>query len=317
MIKLQALYDIILKSKLVCWCIKLLKKIIIPGFDGIPVWDVSVFFVKGIAKGGIPQRAAASSFSFFLALFPTIIFFFTIIPYVPIAHFQDALMGLLKEMIPTNTFEGVRSTLEDIIKRQHGGLLSVGFIMALYFSTSGINSLIASFNKTYHTIETRSAVKQRLISVLLVVIICLMIIIAISIIVSSSHFLKYMVIKGILKKNITFFILVFLKWVVVFSLMLFGISFIYYFAPAKKKDFRFFSAGSILATLLSIITMVGFNLYITNFSKYNALYGSIGTLIIIMLWIYFNAIILLVGFDLNASIHNASKHKRNNYDKKI
>ncbi|MEI8203147.1 MAG: YihY/virulence factor BrkB family protein [Bacteroidota bacterium] len=310
MISFKSFLEIILKSKPILWGIKLLKRIILPGFEGLPLWDVLVFFVKGITKGAITQRAAASSFNFFLALFPTFIFFFTIIPYMPIAHFQDALMGLIKEVIPSNTFDSVQSTLEDIIKRQHGGLLSVGFLMSLYFSTNGINSLIESFNRTYHVIETRSVVKQRLISIFLVVMLTFMLIIAISLIVFSSHFLKYLVIKGLLKRNFVFYIIIFLKWIVVIALMVLGISLIYYYAPVKKKEFRFFTAGSLLATGLSIITMLGFNIYITNFSKYNAIYGSIGTLIIIMLWIYFNAIILLVGFDLNASIHNASKHKK-------
>ncbi len=311
MLNSQALIDYFLSLKPVAWFKSLLQRLILPGFDGIPLWDVSVFFVKGITKGAVNQRASASSFSFFMALFPTIIFFFTIIPYVPIEHFQDGLMRLLKDFMPSNTYDGVKSTLEDIIKRQHGGLLSVGFIMALYFSTNGINSLIASFNKSYHAIETRSAVKQRLISIFIVIVMSFMIIVAISIIVLSSHFLKQLVHSGVLKRNLVFFIIIFLKWVVVFSLMLFTISLIYYYAPAKKKDYRFFSPGSILATVLSILTMLGFNLYITNFAKYNAVYGSIGTLIIIMLWIYFNAIILLVGFDLNASIKQAGKLKKN------
>ena len=218
-------------------------------------------------------------------------------------------MSLIKEIMPANTFEGIRSTLEDIIKRQQGGLLSIGFLMALYFSTNGINSLIESFNQTYHTIETRSAFKQRMISIFLVLVLSVMIIIAITLIVSSSFTLKYLVVKGILKKNFTIYIILFFKWLVVFALALFGISLIYYYAPAKKEEFRFITAGSMLATFLSIVTMLGFNIYITNFSKYNALYGSIGTLLIIMLWIYFNAIILLIGFDLNASINNARKQK--------
>jgi len=293
----------------VAWAIRVSQKIIIPGFDGLPLYDVAVFFIRGLQKGALTMRAAAMSFSFFLAIFPSIIFFFTLIPYIPVSNFQQTLMVLLEELMPDSAFDTVRSTLEDIISRPRSGLLSLGFILAGYFSTNGIASMIEAFNQTYHTIETRSWMRQRLISILLVLILAVIVILAIAMITTGSIVIDFMVQENILHDSTTVFFLQVGKWIVILAMVFFVISFIYFLAPSRESKFRFVSAGSTLATLLSIVTMLGFNYYISNFTRYNALYGSIGTLLVVMLWIYFNAIILLIGFELNASIYASGAHK--------
>jgi membrane protein len=308
-IALQKLVIVFGESKVVSFVINTSKKMVIPGFDRIPLYDVTVFFIRGLQKGSLTTRAASLSFTFFLALFPAIIFFFTIIPYIPVVNFQETLLNLLKEVIPGNAFDAVKATVEDIILRQRGGLLSVGFILALYFSTSGVNSIITEFNNTYHTIETRNWFITRLISIFLVVLISTLIIIAIVLITTGAFLLNFLEEKQILTNSFTLVMLELGRWVVVIALIFFSISFLYFFAPAKRTKFRLFSAGSTLATLLSLATTLGFNYYVSNFSKYNTLYGSIGTLIVVLLWINFNAIVLLIGFELNASILNAKKNK--------
>jgi membrane protein len=285
------------------------RSIVFPGFHGMSLYDVIVFFIRGIQRGSITSRASSFSFNFFLAIFPAIIFFFTIIPYIPIAGFQDTLLELLRDFIPEKVYGTVEETLFDIVKRPRGGLLSIGFILAMYFSTNGINSLIESFNQTYHTIETRSAFKQRLISILLVIILSVLVIVAIVLMTLGPIVLEFLAQRNILHNNFTFRLIIFGKWVVVVALFFFAFSFLYYLAPAKRKQFRFISAGSTLATLLTIITSVGFNYYANNFIRYNSLYGSIGTLMIVMLWIYFNAIIVLIGFELNAIISRARNER--------
>jgi membrane protein len=284
--------------------------IVFPGFNGMSLYDVIVFFIRGIKKGAITSRASSFSFNFFLAVFPAIIFFFTIIPYIPISGFQDTLLELLRDFIPEKVYGTVEETLFDIIKRPHGGLLSVGFILAMYFSTNSVNSLIESFNQTYHTIETRSAFKQRLVSILLVLILSVLVIVAIVLIIVGPIVLEFLVSKDIFQNNFTLRLIILGKWIVVVALFFFAFSFLYYLAPAKRSRFHFISAGSTLATLLTIFTSVGFNYYANNFIRYNSLYGSIGTLMIIMLWIYFNAIIILVGFELNASIYRARDERK-------
>lgn len=291
--------------------LKLSRKVILPGFDGLPLYDVAVFFIKGMQKGALTMRAAAMSYNFFIAIFPGIIFFFTLIPYIPIQNFHDQLMELLMQLLPRSAFETVWATVEDIISRPRGGLLSVGFILALYFATTGVSSMVEAFNQTYHAIETRSWMRQRVISLVLVFIISVIVIVAIALITTGTAAIDYLVDAGLLRDAFTIFLLRLGKWLVILAMVFFVISFSYYLAPSRKSHFRFISAGSSLATALSILTMVGFNYYISNFGRYNILYGSIGTLLVVMLWMYFNAIILLIGFELNASIRNAQRAANN------
>jgi membrane protein len=299
--------DKILGWKPVAFLIRLSKKVVLPGFDGIPLYDVTVFFVKGLNEGYVTSRASAISFNFFLAIFPTLIVFFTIIPFIPIANFQQSLLDIIRNFLPDAAYTTVQATVEDIITRPRGGLLSIGFVLSLYFSTNGINSLMEAFDNTFHTIESRTAIKQRLISIILVVIITFLLIIAIGLITFGTWLLSIVLPGEILESSFYFSVIVVSKWMVTLAMLFFAISFIYYFAPAKRRHFRFISAGSSLATLLIIATTLGFNFYVNNFSKYNVLYGSIGTLLVVLLWIYFISFSLLIGFELNASIHNVKR----------
>ncbi len=285
------------------------RKIILPGFDRMPLYDVAGFFIRGLQKGAISTRAAAFSYNFFLALFPAIIFFFTIIPYIPVSGFQDSLLDLMQNFIPKNAYAAVEGTLFDIVKRPRGGLLSIGFVMALYFSTNGIHSLIQSFNQTVHSIETRGWFRIRLISFVLVIILSLLVVMAIVLITLGPVAIDFLMQNNIIHGALGYYLIMTGKWLVTLAMLFFAFSFLYYLAPSRKSRFRFISAGSTLATLLTATTSVGFNYYVNHLSRYNTLYGSIGTLIIVMIWIYFNAMIVLIGFELNVSIQNA-RHKR-------
>jgi membrane protein len=293
LIKIKPVYKIITAS----------KKIIIPGFEGLSLYIVTKFFFHGIRNGTLNMRASSLAFSFFLALFPSIIFLFTLIPYIPIDNFQDSLFNLLQSLLPKSAFEAAEDTIDDIIKNPHGGLLSFGFISALYFSTNGFNAMINSFNETYHEIETRTAVAQRLVSLLMVIISTLLISIAIILIVFSEIILTTLISAD----GITFFLIHLGKYIILIGVCLCFISFNYYMGPKRKNGFHFLTPGSILATFLTIITSILFAYYVNNFGNYNKLYGSIGTLIVIMLWIYIVSLILLLGFDLNVSIQSAKK----------
>jgi len=295
----------LLRYNPISYLLRLSKKLIIPGFDGLPLYDVAVFFVRGVTKRSITQRASAISFSLFMALFPALIFLFTLIAYVPIAHFQQVVLDNISNLVPDHTYSMVRETIEDIVKRQRGGLLSVGFFLALIFSTNGIMSLISAFNNTYHAIETRSLVWQYIISFFLVIVLAFLVIISVSLIIFGSHFLKLIVMHLTTNKEFIYNLLYVVRWLLIIMALFLVTSLLFYFAPAKKTRFRFISAGSTLSTILFALSSVGFNYYINHFSRYNKLYGSIGTLLIVMLWIYVNALVLLIGFELNASIKQA------------
>jgi membrane protein len=234
------------------------KRIILPGFDGIPLYDVCVFFFKSIMKGALTTRASSIAFNMFLAIFPAILFFFTLIAYMPIQNFHQEVLNLLSDIIPSNAYQAVKSTLVDILTSKRGGLMSFGFIAALYFSTNGINALIAAFNATYLSIDSRSWLAQRGISLILVLILSVLIMLAVILIIFSQAGMNYIVDAGWLKKDIIYYLIIAGKWIVVLALLFFAISFLYYLAPAKKTRWKFISAGSTLATVLTILISSGF-----------------------------------------------------------
>ncbi len=281
----------------------------LPFFDGEPLYDVAVFFWKSMVDGAISTRASAIAFNFILAMFPAIIFLFTLIPFIPIDNFQQELFKLLQSILPQNAFAAIQVTIEDILKTKRGGFLSFGFLAAFIFATNGIVSVIAAFNGTIHAIETRSWINQRLVALILAVILTLLITISVALITVSQSVMNFLVDEGFLQYDSTYYLILGGKWLVISALLFFGYAFLFYLAPARKTKFRFISAGGTLATILTIITTIGFSYYINNFGKYNTLYGSIGTLVVVMLSFYFNAFILLIGFELNVSIWHS---RRNN-----
>lgn len=285
------------------------QKISLPFFDGVPLYDVWVFFWRSIVDGSITTRASAIAFSFFIAFFPAVLFLFTLIPYIPIENFQDELFFLIQELLPESTFATVEDTIADILKNPRGGLLSLGFFMALIFSTNGLASMMSAFDATIHSINRRSWLSQRLAATFLLIILSVLITIAITLLTGGQIAIAYLRETEMLRDGFTIFLLNFGKWVVIIALLFFANSFLYYMAPAKKTKWRFISAGSTLATVLSIVALGGFTYYINNFSQYNKLYGSIGTLLIILFLMYIMSLILLVGFELNASIYQARTQK--------
>lgn len=285
------------------------KKVSFPFLDGVPVYDVALFFWRSIVDGSITTRASAIAFSFFIAFFPFVIFLFTLIPYIPIDNFQNELFLIIKQVVPESIFSTIEETLMDIIMRPRGDLLSLGFFMALIFSTNGLASMMSAFDATIHSIYRRSWVSQRLAAIILLFILSVLLTIAIALLTSGQTFINYLQEHNILRDSFTIYLLTFGKWVITLALFFFAYSFLYYMAPAKKTKWRFISAGGTLSTLLSIITIAGFTYYINNFSQYNKLYGSIGTLLIILLLMYVMSLILLIGFELNASIYQAHSSK--------
>lgn len=278
------------------------KKVSFPGFDGIPLYDVGTFFFKGIRDGAINTRSAAVSFNLFLALFPAIIFIFTLIPVLPIKNFQAELLMMIQSMVPESVYIAIHKTIEEIVTIPHSSLLSIGFVLTLFFSTNGILSLIQSFNASVNITDTRSWLELRLISILLLVILLLLVSTGISLITFTQRFLHFLVREGIMRQNFTYYLISIGKWIVILALFFFAFSFLFYLGPARKSKWRFISAGSSFATILCIVITLGFSFYIDHFGKYNALYGSIGALPVIMLMINLNCQSLIIGFELNSSI---------------
>ncbi len=293
------------------------RKRTIFGFAGIPIYYVASYFFKGIAEGSLTTRASSIAFNFFLAIFPAIIFIFTLIPYIPIDNFQEELILLIADVMPQNAYSTIQETLEDIIRNQRSSLLSLGFVAALIFSTNGISSMISAFNASIHVKESRTWLEERFISIVLVIILAFLLTTAIILVAFSHYFTDFLVSHNFITSDGTLLLLILGKWIIILGLFFFTISFLYYFAPARRRRWRFFSSGATFATIFCIIGSLGFSFYVNNFGQYNKLYGSIGTLIVILMWIYYNALILLTGFELNISIQHAQAKKMEIVSRKI
>jgi len=281
-----------------------------PFFDGLTLWDVLTFFFRGIYEGAISSRAGSVSFSFFLALFPGIIFIFTLIAYLPLDIFQDELFDLLATVLPPSTHDMAFETIEDLLTIKRGGLLSITFVAALLFATNGTLSLISNLGISYHNIKVKNFWWQYFSAFLLTILLALLILVAIVALIFSEGFTGWLADQGYLTEYTTD-IIGWARLLVLLAATLLGISLVYNYGPVRRRHWRFISPGSILATLLIIISSQGFGFYVDNFSTYNKFYGSIGTLLIMLLWIYVNAFGLIIGFELNASISGAQIEKEN------
>ena len=289
------------------------KKITIPGYGNLSLYEVSMFFYKGLVEGAITTRASSLTFNFFLAFFPSILVLFTLIPFVPIEGFQDELFNLMSEILPPSTFDATKVILDDIVNHEQAGLLSFTFILALYFSTNGVNAMITGFNATYHLKDKRNWWQLRLLSINLTVILALLLVLTIVFQLFSVGFMNSLVNEGYMKQ-FSADVILHIKELILVLVLFMGYSILFYFGPADKKGWKFLSIGSITSTTLSVISSLAFSYYVTNFAQYNKLYGSIGTLLVILLWMYFNSIILLLGFELNASIISATEQQQSKLD---
>jgi len=278
------------------------KAAVLPGFGSLPLYTVAVFFFQEIARESILNKASSLAYNFMLAIFPGIIFLFTLIPYIPIDNFQEQLLDFMEVVMPENAFLTVESTLEDIVKNQNSRLLSVGFILATFFATNGVSSLMLAFNKASLLIENRSWGHQRLVAIALTLMIIIALAVGMTIFTAAGYVIRYL--QDNIKINAAFwgFVITASRWFILFGIYFFTVSILYKFGPASSRKWKLFSPGAMLATILAILAFSGFAFYINNFNAYNKLYGSIGTLIVIMIWLYLNSLILLIGFELNASI---------------
>ncbi len=283
------------------------KRIVLPGFQGVPLFDVFVFFFRGLRRSSINTRANSVSFNIILAAIPGILFLFTLIPYIPVDGLHDSILRHLNEMMPDSAYQAVESTIEDIVVNHRTGLLSIGFFLSLFFFTDSTLSIMQAFNQSSHTIETRSPLMRYIIALLLIFILTLIVLSATSIMIFSSFIVHYLETEGLFQSNCAFYLIYMGEWIVLFVMILVAFSVLYYMAPAKRGSFPFFSAGAISATLLSLISAELFSFFINNFSQANKLYGSLGALMVILIYININSHVLLIGYELNASIYSARK----------
>lgn len=284
------------------YLIECTKYIAFPGFKPLSLYTVAFFFFTEIKQGSLANKASSLAYNFMLALFPATIFLFTLIPYIPIKHFQDNLLSIMGQIMPRDAYIAFHDAITEIIKKKSGGLFSFGFLTAIYFATNGVSGLMQAFNKSSLIKETRGYLHQRWVALVLTLVISVSMLVAVSIMIAGHKTLIFLQQHFYSKAHAWFIAIALLKWIIVVTVFFVTVSLLYRYGPAHKQRWKFLSPGSIVATTLAVLTSVGFTFYINNFASYNKIYGSIGTLIVIMIWLYLNSLIILIGFELNASI---------------
>jgi len=280
------------------------RKIVLPGFQGKPLFDVAQFFFQQIKKVGLNDRARSIAFSFLTAIPAATIFICTVIPYLPVSQqIERQLLFLTRDITPNqNTYLVVSKFLQDFLEKPRAGLLSFGFVLALFYSSNAMMGIMRSFNKSLVVNRRRNAVQTRWMAIKLTALVLFIIIGSIIIIVTTGNVLKYYHIRYS-DRNLRWVFRT-VRWVVIVPLFYMTIACIYKYGPAVQKRWPFWSPGTLLATLMTILFTMGFSFYVNRFGSYNKVYGSIGTVMIIMLLVYFNSLVLLIGYELNVSIHH-------------
>ncbi len=298
----KTIEDKLNKIPVVNFLVAIGKKLILPGFEGLSLYDLVEIYAIGIVKGTFSARASAISWSFFLSLFPFLLFLLNLIPYVPIDNFKEEfLFEFINDALPKQSSMFFKDIFDDIASNPRGGLLSTVFLLSIFLMTNGVNAVFSGFENSYHVTLNRNFVRQYIVALGVSLIVASLLIIT----VISTLYFSYLVANlnemGVV--NDTVFWLTFGKYALFVFMIFITVAMLFYFGTHEGKQNKFFSPGAVMTTFLIIITTYLFGIYIDNFSNYNKLYGSIGAMLILMLYIWLNANLLLLGFELNASLN--------------
>jgi membrane protein len=303
MIKLER---IIYNSSFVRFFVNKSRKIILPGFQGLPLYQVGKFFFSQVKKVGLNDRARSISFSFITAIPAAAIFICTLIPYLPVSHqIENQLLFITKDITPNqNTYLLVRQFLSDFLDKPRVGLLSFGFLLAIFYSSNAMIGIMRSFNKSLIYNKKRSAVETRWMAIKLTLLVLFIVIGSVLLLVTQAELLRSLLKWMHITRHSAGWVFRTLRWIIIIPLFYFAIACIYKYGPSVNKRWSLFSPGTLLATFLTILTTWLFSYWVNKFGTYNKVYGSIGTIMILMLLIYFNSLVLLIGYELNVSIHH-------------
>ena len=282
----------------------------LPGIEGFTLYDLLSLYTSGIIKGTFSTRAGSIAFSFFMAIFPFLLFILNLIPFVWfIDDFQQELLNYLEELLPPQTSGLFQDIFYDIANNPRAGLLSFVFLLSVFLMSNGVNAIFTGFEFSYHTKINRSIIRQYLVAVGVAIIVAFLLLVAVIATVYFSYLIDQFKSLGVVGDSIV--LAKYGRFAILILVLVLGISTLYYFGTKEGRKTRFFSLGSFFTTLLIILTTYLFSIYVENFSDYNKLYGSIGALLILMLYIWLNSNILLLGFELNGSIYNLKQKCKN------
>jgi membrane protein len=282
-----------------------LKKVKLPWLKGLSLYELLEIYVLGIIEGAISYRAGAIAFSFFMALFPFALFILNLIPFIPIEGFQRDFLQFVEEGVPPRTYDAIAAIINDILNNSHSGLLSSGFLLSIILMANGLNAIMGGFENSHHVLIKRGFFRQYFVAILMSLLLSFILLFTVAMIVVFEVFIQKTIIQDVLSENIPLIILG--RYVFVILMILITTSILFKFGIKHDKTRSFISVGSVFTTILIILSSYGFGIWVIRFSKYNELYGSIGTLLIMMFYIWINCMILLLGFELNGAINKLKK----------
>ncbi len=286
------------------------KTMTLPGLQKVPLYDVMRFFLQSLSKGVVFQRSAAITYRVFVAVIPMIISLFSAIAFFG-EEFRNTLIAMLESIVPNYVWPAISGMITDVVMRQNGTLSSFMLIIGIYFTIVCINGILAAMDSSYFTEERRNFLRQILLSTGMMLLTFVIIVFVSAFFIIASFAVDYVYTHFVNNPSLYAFAVHFLKWVLVYAAIYFLISIFYYLAPTKRGNYRFFSAGSSTCTILLVLLLWILNIYFSNFSNYNLIYGSLGAIFAILLWINWSASIFLICYDLNVSIAKAkSENKR-------
>ena len=276
------------------------------------LYDVGKIFFHHLQKDDVFERASAMAFNFTVAMFPLLLFLLNTIPFIqfffPGVTTANILL-FIRDILPDSVYNEAAPTIMDIVSKPRQSLLSLGFFLALYLSTNGVISMMNAFNAVYRTKEYRSFFRTRLIAVSIVLVLVVSICGAVLVMLVGSDLLFRISEFEFVSNTIYYYSLAFFRFFVLLLLFMIATAYIFRFAPAVHDKWKFFSTGSVVAGLLITLGFFLFTFYLNNFASYNKLYGSIGTMIAVMLWLWITSILVLVGFEINVSLDKARRRK--------
>ncbi|MFI0491564.1 YihY/virulence factor BrkB family protein [Flavobacterium sp.] len=284
-----------------------LKRIKLPWLQGLSFYDLLELYILGIMEGALTYHASAIAFSFFMALFPFALFILNLIPYIPIEGFQLDFLQFVKEGVPPNTYDAIYKIISDILNNSHSGLLSTGFMLSIFLMANGLNGILGGFESSKHVLIKRGFLRQYLVALGMSLVLSVLLLGTIAIIVVFEVIIQKTMIQDVFSNRIPLIILG--RYVFVILMILITTSILFKFGTKQDRKRAFISIGSVFTTILVILDSYIFGIWVLRFSKYNELYGSIGTLLIMMFYIWINCVILLLGFELNASINKLRQKK--------
>ena len=272
------------------------------GNERASLYDILDRIMHELRLDSLEKRAAYMAFNLTVALFPTIIFLFTLIPYIPVPNLNVDILQFLADFMPRELYAATASTIEDIVNIPHGGLLSFGFGTALVLSSNGIMALLDAFEKKYPWFKHRSYLRKRMIATGLTFVLALILLLSIAGIFFGTYLIDGLVFYEIVPERFTDLVLTLIRYGSLLALFLSTTCVIYYFVPPVHDKWPLVSAGAIVATLLIFLVSFLFTLYVRIFDSYNHFYGSIGALVGFMVWLEFVCMTLIIGFEVNVSV---------------